>query len=78
MRRETASDRLRLSIDMFKFGLSVKEAQLRRDNPRLGPRAIEAKLRAWLLDKPAPGGSDLRRVAWPRSKKSSVARSRGR
>lgn len=78
MKTETPGDRLRLAIDMFKFGLSMKEAQFRRENPRLGPKAIESKLRRWLSDKPAPGGSEVRRIKWPRSKKNSASRSRRR
>ena len=78
MKKETVSTRLKVAIDMFRVGLSLKEAQLRRENPRMSDRAITAKLRAWLSDKPPPGGSDLVRVAWPRSKKSSSSRSKRR
>ena len=73
---ETTTERFALAIDMFRVGLSLKEAQLRRENPSIGSAAIEAKLKKWLGDKPPPGESGLRRIEWPRSKKRSGSRSK--
>lgn len=75
VRRESTSARLRLTLDMFKVGLALKEAQFRRANPGISEREIVAKLKAWLADKPPPGEGPLRRIKWPRSKKSSSSRS---
>jgi hypothetical protein len=63
---------------MFRAGIALMEGQLRRRQPNLLDAQMVAMLRAWLVDKPPPGGSELRRVRWPRSKKSSASRSRRR
>jgi hypothetical protein len=78
MPRESASRKLEMTLDMFRIGVSFMEAQLRRRYPNLTDAQMVSKLRAWLVDKPPPGGSELQPVRWPRSKRSSALRSRQR
>jgi hypothetical protein len=44
-RKETAGDRFRLAIDMFRVGVSLEEAQLRREFPGASDRFIVGEIR---------------------------------
>ena len=63
-----AATRLRAAIEMFETGVEMMRQTLRRTNPGASEAEIEARLRAWLAERPgAPFGDALGRpVAWPR------------
>jgi hypothetical protein len=49
---ETAVDRLRLTFELFEFGVEMKAAQLRRQHPEASAQRIEELLEAWLAEPP--------------------------
>ena len=61
---EILTGKLRLSLSLFHDGVRMKRASLERAFPEASRRAIDDKLRAWLLDRPhdRPGVP----AAWPR------------
>ena len=62
--REQLEGKLRISLARFHDGVSMKQAKLEREFPDDTPEEIQAKLSAWLLDRPhdQPGVP----VTWPR------------
>ena len=66
--REAAAARLRAAIEMFETGVEMMRQTLRRTNPGLTELEIEARVRAWLAERPgAPFGDAVGRPAtWPR------------
>ena len=67
--REAAAARLRAAIEMSETGVEMMRQTLRRTYPDLTELEIEARVRAWLMDRPgAPFGDAVGRPAtWPRS-----------
>lgn len=65
---EAAAARLRAALAMFEAGVDLKRQTLRRENPGLTESEIEARLRAWLRERPGAEYGDTvgRRVPWPR------------
>jgi len=65
---EAAAARLRAALEMFEPGVEIVRQSFRRNHPDLTEPEIEAKVRAWLMDRPgAPFGDAVGRpVAWPR------------
>jgi hypothetical protein len=63
-----AADRLRAALAMFETGVEMKRQTLRRENPGLTELETEARLRAWLGERPGAEFGDTvgRRVPWPR------------
>ena len=63
-----AADRLRAALAMFETGVEMKRRTLRRENPALTELEIEARLRAWLGERPGAEFGDTvgHRVPWPR------------
>jgi len=66
--REAAAARLRAAIEMSETGVEMMRQTLRRTHPELTELEIEARVRAWLMDRPgAPFGDAVGRPAtWPR------------
>ena len=65
---DAAAARLRAAIEMFETGVAMMRQTLRRTNPGASEAEIEARVRAWLAERPgAPfGDAPGRPVAWPR------------
>jgi len=65
--REAAA-RLRAAIEMFETGVEMMRQTIRRTNPGLTEPEIDARVRAWLSERPgAPFGDAVGRpVSWPR------------
>ena len=63
-----AAARLRLAFELFEFGESMKREQLRREHPDESDAEIEARLVAWLHDRPGAEFGDATGVPvpWPR------------
>jgi hypothetical protein len=66
--RDKAAARLRIALELFVTGVEMMRQKLRRDHPGLSDREVEARLRAWLRERPGAEFGDAvgRRVAWPR------------
>lgn len=64
----TAAQKLRLSLEMFRYGCDMMRQNLRRAHPDEDPAAIEERLRSWLRTRPgAPHGDGIGRPGtWPR------------
>jgi hypothetical protein len=65
---EAAAARLRVALELFETGVEMKRQQLRRDHPDLTGDEIEARVAAWLRERPGAEFGDAigRRVTWPR------------
>ena len=65
---ESAAARLRVALELFEAGLEMKRQKLRRDHPDLTGDEIEARVAAWLRERPGAefGDAEGRRVTWPR------------
>ena len=54
---ETPADRLRIALELHDVGVAMHRLTLQRRNPELSAAELDAKLEAWLLDRPgAPWG----------------------
>lgn len=65
--------RLRLALDLFRTGEDLMRQKLRRQHPAASEQEIEARLAAWLQERPGADAGDLAvlRGPWvPRSKAS--------
>jgi hypothetical protein len=64
---QAAAARLRVALELFETGVEMKRQKLRRDHPGLGDHEIEARVGAWLRERPGAEFGDCvgRRVAWP-------------
>ena len=65
-----AAERLRLAIEMFAAGEAMMRQKLRREHPDETDAEIEARLVAWLQERPGAEAGDAvgHPVAWPRSR----------
>lgn len=54
-REEELGEKLLLTFDMFEAGLALMREKLRREDPSLSEDALEARLIAWLGDRPPDG-----------------------
>jgi hypothetical protein len=68
MDRSALSARLRLAFDLFAAGEALTRQRLRRRFPHETEAEIEARVAAWLSERPGAehGDSIGRLVAWPR------------
>jgi Rv0078B-related antitoxin len=66
--RDKAAARLRMALELFEPGVEMMRQKLRRNHPGLADHEIEARVRAWLRERPGAEFGDAvgRRVAWPR------------
>ena len=66
--RAEATARLRMALGMFETGVEMMRQKLRRDHPDLTDHEIEARVRAWLQERPGAEFGDAvgRHVSWPR------------
>lgn len=64
-----AADRLRVALELFEIGESMMRQRLRRDHPDASDEEIEARLVAWLHERPGAEAGDAQGqpVSWPRS-----------
>jgi hypothetical protein len=64
-----AAERLRLALEMFGTGEAMMRQTLRRQHPDATDAEIEARLIAWLQERPGAEAGDAvgTPVAWPRS-----------
>ena len=53
-----ASAKLRIALDMFGLGESIMRQKLRRTHPGASAAEIEARISAWLLDRPGAEHGD--------------------
>ncbi len=62
-----AGERLRLTLEMFEVGENLMRERLRRENPLADDAEIEARLIAWLRERPGAEHGDAigRPIAWP-------------
>lgn len=65
---EAAARRLRLALDLYRTGEKLMRQRLRREPPDLSEPEIEARLLAWLQERPGAEFGDAcgRLVPWPR------------
>ena len=65
-----AAERLRLALEMFGVGEAMMRQKLRREHPNETDAEIEARLIAWLQERPGAEAGDAvgPPVAWPRSR----------
>jgi hypothetical protein len=63
-----AAHRLRIALELFQAGEEMMRQTLRRRHPDLGETEIEARLVAWLRERPGAelGDAPGRPAAWPR------------
>lgn len=66
--REKAAARLRMALDLFETGLEMMRQKVRRDHPDLADHEVEARLGAWLRERPGAEFGDAvgRPATWPR------------
>jgi len=66
--RAEAAARLRMALQMFDTGVEMMRQKLRREHRELSAREIEARVQAWLQERPGAEFGDAvgRRVGWPR------------
>jgi hypothetical protein len=66
--RTEAAARRRAAVEMFETGVEIMRQNLRRQHPGFTEREIEARLTAWLSERPGAEFGDAagRPVAWPR------------
>ena len=66
--REKAAARLRMALDLFETGVEMMRQKLRRDHPDLTDDEVEARLGAWLRERPGAEFGDAvgRPATWPR------------
>lgn len=64
---EAAAARLRVALELFETGVEMKRQKLRRDHPGLSEHEIEARVAAWLRERPGAEFGDCagRLVALP-------------
>ena len=65
---EPAAALLRVALELFETGVEMKRQKLRCDHPELTEDEIEARVAAWLHERPGAEFGDAigRRVTWPR------------
>ncbi len=68
---ERAAERLRLALEMFGVGEALMRQRLRREHPNADDVEIEARLIAWLQERPGAEAGDAvgTPVAWPRRRR---------
>jgi hypothetical protein len=49
---EDLGKKLLLALEMFDFGVAIKEQSLRRDHPELSDEEVKERLREWLHTRP--------------------------
>ena len=55
---ETVAERLRLTLELWEFGVEVKAAQLRRQHPGASAAEIERMVDDWLAERPGAEHGD--------------------
>ena len=65
---QAAARRLRLALDLYEAGVAMMKQKFRREHPELSDAEIEARLAAWLVERPGAefGDASGRPVPWPR------------
>jgi hypothetical protein len=65
---ELAAERLRLAFELFGIGEAIKRQPLRREHPDADEAEIEARLIAWLQERPGAeaGDAEGEPISWPR------------
>jgi hypothetical protein len=66
-----AAERLRLALEMHAVAEAMMRQRLRREYPDADDAEIEARIVAWLQERPGAESGDAsgRPVAWPRRKR---------
>jgi hypothetical protein len=66
---DEAARRLRLALELFETGEAMMRERLRREHPELPAAEIEARLLAWLRERPGAehGDASGRPGTWPRT-----------
>jgi hypothetical protein len=66
--RDEAAARLRVALELFETGVEMMRQKLRREHPDAVDHEIEARVAAWLRERPGAEFGDAvgRRVTWPR------------
>ena len=66
---DEAAARLRVAMELFETGVEMMRQNLRRDHPDLSEHEVEARVKAWLRERPGAEFGDAvgRRVTWPRT-----------
>lgn len=67
-RGQEPAERLRAALDLIDFSLRVFRQRLRRENPELSEDQIDAKVEAWLGERPGAeqGDGEGEVGVWPR------------
>lgn len=63
-----AARRLQVALDLFEAGVAMMRQKLRREHPDWSEAEVEARLSAWLQERPGAEHGDAagRPVPWPR------------
>lgn len=66
---EKAASRLRLALELFEAGESMKRQSLRRENPDASDAEIERLLNTWMRERPGAEHGDAIGIpaTWPRT-----------
>jgi hypothetical protein len=66
------AERMRLAFDLYATGEALMRQRICRENPKLFPAEIEARLVAWLQTRPGAehGDAEGRPGTWPRTRKA--------
>lgn len=57
-RRGSAAGRLRAALEMFRMGERMMRQRLRREHPRASEAEIDARIAAWLAERPGAEEGD--------------------
>lgn len=68
---ETPAQRLRIALDLHELGVEMMRQKLRREAPEATEDEIQARLVAWLQDRPGAeyGDAEGRPGTWPRQRR---------
>jgi hypothetical protein len=67
MTPEEAQERFKVLVDLAELAEEMTRARLRREDPQASPEVIEARVEAWLADRPGAehGDAEGRVIDWP-------------
>lgn len=59
MDHDSAAARLRVALDLFEVGVQMTRSRIRRENPEFDEQQVEARVQAWLHDRPGAQFGDF-------------------
>jgi hypothetical protein len=66
---EAVAERMRLALDMYATGEALMRQRIQREHPDLTPAEVEARIVAWLQNRPGAENGDAEGSpgTWPRT-----------